>query len=70
VEFAAPMPPSIPKVEAYASNEFAMSDYYRFAQSVLSSPPIEGFDVDFDLGVEQGNSSQSNGLRKRVCLIR
>ena len=31
VEFAAPMPPTIPEVEAYASNESFMSDYCRFA---------------------------------------
>jgi len=31
VEFVAPKPPSIPKVEAHASNESTMSDYCRFA---------------------------------------
>jgi len=30
VDFAAPMPPNISKVEACASNGSAMSDYYRF----------------------------------------
>jgi len=39
VEFTAPMPPSIPKVEAHTSNESAMSDYCRFAQAALSLPP-------------------------------
>jgi len=31
VEFAAPTPPSIPKVKAYTSDESPMRDYYRFA---------------------------------------
>ena len=39
-----------------------MSDYCRFAQAILSLPPMEGLDADFDLGVEQVNSSSSNGL--------
>ena len=34
-----------------------MSDYCRFAQVVLSMAPIEEFDVDFDLGVEQVDSN-------------
>jgi len=67
VEFVAPMPLSIPKVEAHTSNEFAMSNYCRFAQGVLFSP-VEGFDVDFDLVVEQGDGSQSDGLCKRFVL--
>jgi len=50
------MSPSIPKVKAHASNESAMGDYCKFAQAVLSLSPIKGFDVDFDLGIEQGNS--------------
>ena len=50
VAFAAHMPRSIPKVET--SNEFTMSEYCRFAQAVLSLPPIEGFDADFDLEIE------------------
>ena len=49
VEFAAPLPPSIPKAEVHTSNESAMSDYCRFALVVLSLPHMEGFDVDFDL---------------------
>jgi len=35
VEFAAPTPPSILKVETYASYESSISDYCRFAQLVL-----------------------------------
>jgi len=50
VEFSAPTPPS--KVEAYASNESPMSNYYRFMQMVLSFPPMEGVDLDFDIGIE------------------
>jgi len=57
VEFATPMLPDIPNIEAHASNEYAMSDYCTFAQAVLSLPPMEGFDADFDLGVELGDSS-------------
>ena len=41
VEFTAPTPPSMPKVEAHASNDSAMSDYYKFAQAVLSLPLME-----------------------------
>ena len=60
VEFAPPTPPNIPKVEAFASNESAMSDCCRFAQTILSWPPIEGVDIDFHLGIEQDDSSRSN----------
>ena len=52
------MPPSIPKVKAYASNESPMSEYCRFAQVVLSLPPLEGVDLDFDLGIEHDDSGQ------------
>jgi len=38
-----------------------VSDYCRFAQVVLSLPPMEGVDLDFDLGIEHDNSSPSNG---------
>ena len=62
VEFATPMPPNMSKVEAHISNEFSMSDYCRFAQAVLSLPPMEGFDADFDLRVEGVDSSLSDGL--------
>jgi len=41
-----------------------MSDHCRFAQAVLSLPPIEGFDACFDWGIERCDSSQSDGLRK------
>jgi len=68
VEFAALVPPSIPMVEAHASNEYAMSEYCTFAQAVLSLPPMEGFDVDFDLGIEQGDSGQSDRPRARFIL--
>jgi len=61
VKFVAPTPPSIPKVKAYASNESPMSDYCKFAQVVLSLTPMEGVDLDFDMGIEHDNSGQSNG---------
>jgi len=63
VEFAVPMPPSIPKAEVYASNESSMNDYYRFAQVLLSSPLMEGVDLDFDLGIEYDDS----GPLDRAC---
>jgi len=50
VEFTAPMPPKKPKVEAPISNEFSISDYCSFAQTVLSMPPVDGFDTDFNVG--------------------
>jgi len=53
VQFAASMPPNMPKVKAHIFKESSMSDYCRFAQAILSLPPMEGFDADFDLGVEQ-----------------
>jgi len=52
IEFTTPTPPSVPEVEAYASNESPMSDYYRFTEVVLAWRPIEGVDVDFDLGID------------------
>jgi len=64
VEFAAPMLVDMPKVEAHASNKSTMGDYYRFAQTVLSFPPMEGFKENFNLGVKQGDSSQSDGLHQ------
>ena len=57
VELAAPMPPNMPKIEAHVSNKSSMSNYCRFAQVVLSLPSMEGFDADFDLGVEQVDSN-------------
>jgi len=52
VEFSASMPPNKPEVEAPISNDSSMSDSCRFAQVVHSMPPMEGFDADFDVGVE------------------
>ena len=45
-----------------------MSDYCRFAQTVLSMPPVEGFDADFDIGVERVDDSPSNEPQKRFAL--
>ena len=39
-----------------------MSDYCRLAQTVLSFPPMEGFEADFDFGVKQVDRSSSDGL--------
>jgi len=68
MEFAAPMSPNMPKVEAHTSNESSMSDYCRFAQAVLSLPLMEGIDANFDLGVEQIDSSPSDELRMQYVL--
>jgi len=69
VEFAALMPPNKPEVEAPISHESSMSDYCRFAQTVLSMPPMVCFDVDFDVGVEQVGDSPSDGPQERVALF-
>jgi len=45
-----------------------MSDYCRFAQVVLSLPPMEGVDLDFNLGIEHDDSGPSNGARYRFIL--
>jgi len=63
VEFAAPMPPK-PEVEAPISNESSMSDYCRFAQTILFMLPVERFDADFGAGVEQVGDSLSDGPQK------
>ena len=62
MEVVVPMPPNLPKVEAHICNASSMGDYCRFVQTVLSLPLVEGFDADFDLGVEQVESSLSAGL--------
>ena len=67
MEFAAPIPPNTPEVEVPIPNKSSMSDYYRFAQVALSMPPMEGFDADFDLWVEQVNSDPLN--KALVCFI-
>jgi len=70
VEFVAPTPPSTPEIEAHASNESTMSDYYKFAQVVLSLPAMQGVDAGFDLGIEQGDSSQSGEpCTQFVCIL-
>jgi len=61
LESTTPMPPGIPKVEAYASNEYPISDYCRFTQAVLSLRPTEGVDLDFGIGIEHDDSAQSDG---------
>ena len=62
------MPPSIPKVEAHASNESVMSDYCRFAQVILPLAPMKGFDADFDFEIKQGDSGQFDGPCTRFIL--
>jgi len=57
------MQPSITEVEAYTSNESYMSGYYKFAQVVLSLPPMERVDLDFDIGIEHDDNGPSDGAR-------
>jgi len=61
VEFATPIPPNMAKVEARASNEPAMSNYYRFAQVVLSLPLMERIDADFGLRIEKAKVASLMG---------
>jgi len=68
VEFSAPMAPKKPEGWAPISNYSSISEYYKFAQVVYSMPPLEGFDVDFDLGVEQVDNGPSDRPRERFVL--
>ena len=65
VEFSAPMPPNKPEEEAPISNDSSISEYCRFARVVHCMSQLDGFDVDFDLGVEQVDGSPSDGPRER-----
>jgi len=58
------MLPNKVEIEASVSNESLMSDYCRFAQTVLSMPLVVGFDADFDVGVKQVDDSPSDGAQK------
>ena len=68
VEFATPMPPNKPEVEAPVSNDSSISEYCRFTQVVHFMPSLEDFDADFDVGVEQEAGSPSDGLREWFVL--
>jgi len=68
VEFVSPVPPNKPEVEAPIFNESSMSNYCKFAQIVLSMPPVEGFDADFDVGVARVDDSPSDGPHERFVL--
>ena len=68
VEFASPTSPSVPKVEADASNESPMSCYCRFTQVIFSLPPMEGVDLDFDMGIEHDHSGQYEESRNHFVL--
>jgi len=59
-----------PEVEAPVSNDSSMSKYHGFARVVHSMPQLEGFDVDFDVGVEQVDDSPSNGPSECLCCMR
>jgi len=62
------MPTNKPEVKDLISNEPLMSDYSKFAQTVLSMPSMEGFDVDFDVGVERIDDSPSDDPQERFVL--
>ena len=64
VGFSTSMPPSKPEVEAPISNDSSISEYCRFAQVVHSMPPLEGFDANFDVRVEQVDDSPSDEPRE------
>jgi len=68
MELAAPTPPSIPEVYAYASNESSMSDYCRFTEVTLSLPPMKGVNLDFDLGIEHDDSGPCDGALYRFIV--
>jgi len=66
---SAPMPHSKPEVEVPISNDSSISEYCRFVRVVRSIPPLEGFDANFDVGVEQVDVSPCEG-QERICLVR
>ena len=68
MEFTTPMPSNKSKVEVPVSNESSMSNYCRFAQIVLSMPLVEGFDADFNVGVERDDDRPSDGPKERFIL--
>ena len=67
VEFIAPIPPRITEDEAYAINEGSTSDYCRFSRGVMSFPPMNGIEYDFDLEVEFG-SGPADGAHYQIIL--
>jgi len=64
------MPPNKPEVETPVPNESSMTNDCRFTQSVLSMPPMEGFDADFDLGVKHVDGNLSDGPQQRFVLYK
>ena len=68
MEFSAPTPPNKLKVKAPASNDSSMSEYCRFAHIVHSMPPLEDFDANFDVGVEQVDGSPYDRQIERLVL--
>jgi len=68
VELSTPMPPNKLKVEAPVSNDYSMSEYYRFVQVFHSMPPLEGLGANFDVAVEQVDGSPSDGRRELFVL--
>jgi len=68
VEFTAPMAPNKAKVEGPVPSERSMSDYCRFAQTVLFMPHMEGFDADLYVRVEQVDGGSSDGPQEQFVL--
>jgi len=68
VEFSTPMPPNKLEVEAPISNDSSLSEYCRFARVLHSMPPLEGFDANFDIRVDQVDVRPSDGPRERFVL--
>ena len=63
------MPFKKSRVEAPVFNEPSINNYYKFAQTVLYVAPMQGFDADFDVGVEQVDDSLSNGHKSDLFYI-
>jgi len=57
-----------PRLRIPVLNESSMGDYCRFVQVVLSMPPMDEFDVDFYLGVEQVDGDLPDKVRVRFVL--
>jgi len=68
VEFSAPMPSNKPEVEAPISNDSSLSEYCSFARVCHYMPQLEGFDVDFHVGIKQVDGSPFDGPRERFVL--
>jgi len=62
------MPSNMPEIEVPISYDSSICEYCRFAQLVHSIHPLECFNVDFDVRLEQVDGSLSDGPRERFVL--